>query len=201
VRTVLANPGQIHLLAIGPLTNLALAVRREPRFLASLAGLTIMGGALRGPDALGLRYAEHNVLCDPEAALVVLESPAAPAKTLVPLDVTTRVAIRPANVARIRAVGTPFHAAIAEQVERYPRFARTGATYLHDPLAAALVVRPDLCDLVELHVDVETQGRHGAGVTFMRLPGDEAPANARVALGVAVEAAEAFIVGRVAGGG
>jgi purine nucleosidase len=196
VRTVMANPGEIHLLAIGPLTNVALAFGREPRLADRLGHLTIMGGAVRGPGRLRLPYAEHNVACDPEAAHVVL-SAGAPT-TLVPLDVTTRVEIRPADVARIRATGTAFHQAVARQVELYPRFAETGATFLHDPLAAAVVVRPDLVELTALRVEVETQGRLAAGMTLAREPTTDVPATARVALAVNGTEAERFVGERVA---
>ncbi len=196
VRAVMENPGQIHLLAIGPLTNVALAFEREPRLAASLAQLTIMGGAVRGPGQLGLPYAEHNILCDPEAAYVVLTSGAP--LTLVPLDVTTRVAIRAADVARLRTAQTPFREAVARQVELYPRFARTGATYLHDPLAAAVVVRPDLVSLRSLHVDVETAGQHTIGMTLMREPVADVAANAAVALTVDSREAERFMLERIA---
>ncbi len=196
VRTVLDNPEQIHLLAIGPLTNVALALKRDPRVARDLAGLTIMGGALRGPDSLELPYVEHNLRCDPEAAHLVFTS-GAPI-TLVPLDVTTRVRITPAHVARIVAADTPYHAAIAEQVTRYPRFGRLGYTFLHDPLAAAIVIRPDLVTLHPVHLDVELTGRLTAGATLMRAPTDDAPANVRVALDVNVPAAEAFVIDRIA---
>jgi purine nucleosidase len=196
VRVVMANPGEIHLLAIGPLTNVALALQREPRLFDNLAGLMIMGGALRSADKLSLRYAEHNILCDPEAAKIVIEHPRR--KTLVPLDVTTQVSIRREDVKRIRAPGSPFHDAVAGQVERYPYFARAGSTNLHDPLAAALLVDPVLCEVVPLHVDVETEGEFGAGVTFMRTPDEGNPANADVALGVDSDKAERFIVDRLA---
>jgi inosine-uridine nucleoside N-ribohydrolase len=157
-----------------------------------------MGGALRSADRLTLPYAEHNIVCDPEAARVVLAHPAP--KTLVPLDVTTRVSIRRPDVERVRAAGTPFHEAVARQVELYPRFAAAGSTFLHDPLAAALVVKPLLCDVAKLRVEVETQGQHGAGVTFMRMPSAEAPATADVALGVDPSEAERFVVDRLASG-
>jgi purine nucleosidase len=192
VRVVMENPGEIHLLAIGPLTNVALALQREPRLFDNLAGLAIMGGVLRSTD----RYAEHNILCDPEAAQVVIEHPMR--KVLVPLDVTLRVSIRQADVDRIRAAGTPFHEAVARQVELYPYFAKTGATFLHDPLAAALVVEPRLCDFTPVHVDVETEGKYGTGVTFMRPPSESAPVNADVALGVDAGKAERFVVDRLA---
>lgn len=197
VRQAMASPGELHLVAIGPLTNVALAFLREPRLASALKHLTVMGGVCRGPALLETGYAEHNVKCDPEAAHVVLSSGAP--MTLVPLDVTLRVEVRKEHLTRIRAGGTPFHDAIADQVERYPRFAQRGGTFLHDPLAAATVVRPGLVTLSELHVDVETEGQHAAGMTLMRQPTDQAPTNARVALDVDVAAAESFVVGRIGG--
>jgi purine nucleosidase len=196
VRTVLDNPGKIRLLAIGPLTNVALAMKRDPRVARDLADLMIMGGALRGPERLDLPYVEHNIRCDPEAAHIVLTS-GAPI-TLVPLDVTTRVRITPTAVARIAAAATPFHMAVVDQVRRYPRFERQGYTFLHDPLAAALLIEPDLVGYETAHVDVELGGRLTAGATLMRAPTDDAPANARVALTVDVERAEEFVIDRIA---
>ena len=195
VRTIMARPGELHLLAIGPLTNVALAFRREPRLAQAVRHLTIMGGAMRGTDKLGLPFAEHNIVCDPEAAHVVFAS-GAPI-TLVPLDLTTRVSIRPDDVAKIKAVGTPFHDAVARQVELYPRFVEAGSTYLHDPLAAAVVVRPRLIETAPLHVAVETQGRVTSGMTVAKLPGGDLPATASVGLSVDVAAAEAFVLDRL----
>lgn len=199
VRTVMANPGQITLAAIGPLTNVALAFKREPRMAQALAGLTIMGGACRGYESLNIGYVEHNIRCDPEAAHIVFGS-GAPI-SLIPLDVTLQVRIRPDGVARIRGGATPFHAAVADQVALYPPFGKQGFTYLHDPLAAATLAAPDLCTWRDLHVDVETGGRLTAGMTLMREASDALPANARVALGVDVARFEEWFVQRVSGRG
>jgi purine nucleosidase len=195
VRTVNERPGEIHLLAIGPLTNIAIALLRDPGLGSRLAGLTIMGGSVRGPQSLQLPFVEHNIRCDPEAAQVVFASGIP--LSLVPLDVTQRVVIRPADVARIRAAGTPYHHAIAEQVDRYPRFADRGYTYLHDPLAAATVVRPDLVTWQEAHLSVELGGEQTSGMTLLRQPTADHPANARVALDVDVPRAEAFVTDRL----
>jgi len=195
VRLVMADPGAIHLLAVGPLTNVALALRREPRLADNLASLTIMGGAIRGPWDANVRPAEHNILCDPEAAAVVLAS--GTPIGLVPLDVTTTVAIRQDGVDRLRASRTPFHDAVADQVARYPRFAQTGATFLHDPLAAALLMRPDIATWHDLHVEVETAGRLTTGMTVARQPVADAPATARVALALHRDAAERFVLDRI----
>lgn len=200
IRTVMANPGQIHLVAIGPLTNVALALLREPRLAEELAGLTIMGGVCRGPGSLHLSFVEHNIRCDPEAAHVVLSCgtsrPEGP--RLVPLDVTTRTRIGPAGVARVRAGGTPFHAAVAEQIERYPRYRERGYTFLHDPLAVATVSEPGLVEWQSLDVTVELAGEHTAGATLMRVPADGALGSARVALGVESGRAEEFVIERLA---
>ena len=195
VRMVMANPGEINLLAVGPLTNVALALRREPRLVDHLAGLTIMGGAIRGPWDASVRPAEHNIRCDPEAAAVVLSSGTTTA--LVPLDVTTTVAIRHDGVDRLLANQTPFHDAVADQVARYPHFVETGATFLHDPLAAALMLRPDLATWQGLRVEVETVGRLTTGMTVARVPGADVSATARAALDLDRDAAERFVLDRI----
>lgn len=195
VRTVMEHPGEIHLLAIGPLTNVALAMLKEPRLAGALAHLTIMGGVVRDYDSLDLPIGEHNIVCDPEAAHVVLSSGAP--MTLVPLDVTTKCRITREDVARLRAVGDPFHDAVADQVERYPRFARQGHTWLHDPLAAAVVVNPGLVEFVPGNVAVETQGRLTTSMTVMRAPADARPETAKVALRVDATRAERFILDRL----
>jgi purine nucleosidase len=195
-RTVMAQPGGIILIAIGPLTNVALAMLKEPRLAHALAGLVIMGGVIGGTNALHLPWTEHNFRSDPEAAQVVLASGAPMA--IVPLDITTQVRIRTVGVARLAAADTPFQAAVADQVRRYHRYKAQGWTYLHDPLAVASVIRPELVRWESLHAVVETGGTHTAGKLLVRPPAKDAPATAEVALGVNVAQAEAFIVGRIA---
>jgi purine nucleosidase len=191
------NPGEIHLVAVGPLTNVAMAFLREPQLSERLAHLTIMAGVIRGTADLQLPYVEHNVRCDPEAAHVVLSS-GAPI-TLVPLDVTTKVRITPEGVDRIRSAETAFNEAVARQVDMYPRFAEQGYTYLHDPLAVAAVVAPSLLNTKPLCVEVELGGRHTAGATLVRTAaGGESP-NTQVALGVDAEAFEEFFLTRIEG--
>jgi purine nucleosidase len=142
LRMTQEQPGEIHLIAIGPLGNIALAIRRDPAFLDRLASFTVMGGVFRGPGRWNMRSNEHNIVSDPEAAQIVFG--ANPSCTLVPLDVTLQTVIRPADVARIRAASTPFREAVADQIERYPRFQDLGYTYLHDPLAVALLLDSSL---------------------------------------------------------
>lgn len=195
IRTVMARPGEITLLAIGPLTNVALALLKEPRLTAALAGLTVMGGVVGGATALHLPWTEHNFRSDPEAAHIVVAS-GAPLR-IVPLDVTTRVHIRPEDTARIRAVGDPFHEAVADQIERYPRYRRQGWTYLHDPLAAATLVEPSLVAWQPVSAVVETRGEYTAGKLLIRLPAENEQVNAQVALDVNPARATTFIVERL----
>ena len=195
-RVVMMRPGEIILIAIGPLTNVALAMLKEPRLARALGGLVIMGGVVGGKGALHLPWTEHNFRSDPEAAQIVLASGAPMA--IVPLDVTTQVRIRPVGVARLAAADTPFHIAVADQVRQYPRYKQHGWTYLHDPLAVATVIRPELVKWESLNAVVEAEGTHTAGKLLVRLPSESAPATAEIALEVKVAQAEAFIIGRMA---
>jgi purine nucleosidase len=195
VRTVLDRPGAIHLVAIGPLTNVALALRREPRLATALARLTIMGGAIRGPDRLDLPYAEHNIVCDPEAARIVFDA-GAPV-FLVPLDVTTQTRIRRSDIDRLTGGGSPLQQAVAGQVEVYPPFRDRGFTFLHDPLAMASLVWPELLQWQELHVDVELGGSHATGATLFRQPTASAPANVHVATSVDAARFEQSLIDRL----
>ena len=196
VAHVLANPGEIHLLAVGPLTNIAAAITREPKFASSLKHLTIMGGRfMTEPNEWG--PAEHNIKCDPEAAHIVFSS-GAPI-SLIPLDVTLKALIDVRGVAALRARATAYHDAVAQQIADYPGFvARGGDTFLHDPLAAATLVRPEILHWTDLHVRVELTGTFTKAVTVGFLPSEEHPATARVALSLDREASEAFIAERIA---
>jgi purine nucleosidase len=195
VRLARADPGQLHLAAIGPLTNVALALVRDPQLARNLAGVTLMGGAVGGAGALHLPWVEHNFGCDPEAAKLVLASGAE--LRIVPLDVTTLVRIEPVDVARIRSLGDPFHLVVADQVERYPKYQKRGYTFLHDPLAVATLIRPDLVEWTPVYAQVETGGEYSAGKLVASAPTQSRAANAQVALRVDVPAAQQFIIERL----
>jgi purine nucleosidase len=198
VDTVMAHPRQITLVAIGPLTNVALAIQREPRLAENLAGLVLMGGVVGGTHALHLPWTEHNFRSDPEAAQIVLRAvPAGAPVTIVPLDVTTQVCIRQPDLELIRSAGGAYHRAVAEEVAVYPPFVQRGWGYLHDPLAVAALIEPSLLTMEPLHTLVETGGEHTAGRLLVALPAPGAPATARVALGVDAPRAERFILDRL----
>lgn len=193
-RAVTENPGAIHLMCIGPLTNAALAILREPLIARQLAGLTIMGGVVGGLHDLRLPYAEHNILCDADAAHIVFSS-GAPI-TFVPLDITVQTRITRAGVERIRAQNTAYHTAVAQQVELYPRFQQHGATTTHDPLAVATVIQPDLVSLRPVHVEVETSGRLSTGMTLIHAAA-EGNSNTHVAVAVDAPRFEDWLINRL----
>lgn len=197
IKHVLANPGEITLLAVGPLTNVATAVIREPRFAAALKRLVVMGGRIDVSDTTS-GPAEHNIKCDPEAAHTVFAS-GAPIE-LVPLDVTLRAVIRQDGVDALRKKGTPYHDTLAGQIARYPGFiARGGRTFLHDPLAAMAVVKPDNLGWTPYHLGVELTGALTRAMTVARIPDDAHPTTARVAMDLDVAGCEALIAKCLAG--
>jgi purine nucleosidase len=136
-----AWPGELELLAIGPLTNLAHALELEPQLPALVRRVTIMGGAVWVPGNI-TEHAEANIANDPEAAQAVFA--AAWPITLVPLDVTLRHSVGVEEQRTLAAHGTAFHSALAEMLDTYldfyQRFFGERRAALHDPLASMIAV-------------------------------------------------------------
>jgi len=199
IEIVLAHPGEVTVLAIAPLTNIALALLREPRFATAVRRIVIMGGIIqRRFDQLTAPYVEHNIRCDPEAAQIVLTS-GAPI-TLVPLDVTTQVRIKRDALPRI-AAGDDLGALVADQLDRYMTHKGRDWTHPHDPLTAASVIQPDFLRTYPMDVVVETGGAFTRGQTVATRQGeahDGKPA-VDVALDVDVEAFQQWLVAMLAG--
>jgi inosine-uridine nucleoside N-ribohydrolase len=178
--------------AIGPLTNLALALLRAPDLARAVRRIVIMGGRVeRHVDQLGDRHAEHNVRCDPEAAQIVLTS-GAPI-TLVPLDVTTQVLIRRDALDGLRE-GDELARVVADQLDRY--FAHVGRdwTHMHDPLAASEVALHSFLHTMPMRVQVECVGQLTRGqLVALRHDGPPEAGVVDVALEVDAKAFEAWL--------
>lgn len=198
VRAVAEQEGEITLVAVGPLTNVALAFIREPATAKRLRRLVIMGGLCRcGPEALGRRFAEHNIACDPEAAGVVFRAGAE--TVMVGLDVTLRVRITAEGIETIGAEGAdPLRLALADQLRRYLRAVERDFTYMHDPLAMAYVIQPELLTLEPCDVLVDTRSEIAPGATWVSR---NAGSHTQVALEVRAEEFETFLVERLSGDG
>ena len=156
IRTVTARPGQIEILAIGPLTNLAHAIRQQPAFAASVKRITIMGGAIASlPDGAGniTPNAEFNFWVDPEAARIVLRS-GIPI-VLSPLNVSMRTSFDRDSFQALAATGTPIAKLIDAQMR--PRYAGSPGFHPHmyDEVAAASLVDPTLVKTRRMVVDVD----------------------------------------------
>ncbi len=183
VETVMNNPEKIiTICALGPLTNLALAIVKEPRVASRVREIVIMGGA--GPSGGNVTAAaEFNIHADPHAAQVVFESGAR--LVLVPLDLTRQVRATEDRLRRIRAIGSPISRAVTGMIEFYNvgEGAADGSSAgsLHDPCVIAYLLRPDLFVAESAQVDIETQSARTMGMTVIdtRLSNGRA-ANCRV---------------------
>jgi len=158
-----AHPGEITVLAIGPLTNLATAMLLDPTWASKVARIVWMGGAFELPDVLQ----ELNAAYDPEATHLVLTS-AAPV-LVVPLDVTLRTSLRLPEVGRLDAAGTPLADYLGRMVRPWvdwlrARFDRDGCP-LHDPLALAALLDTEVVKTRVRSADIELTGRLTRGRT------------------------------------
>lgn len=186
IEKVLASPGEISLLAIGPLTNVALAIRQEPRIVLALKEIIIMGGALRY-EGNTTALAEFNTYVDPHAAHIVYH--AGIPTTLVPLDVTYQCVLTQDDVRRLQKVKSPVTQFVADAtrfyMEFHDEFQKIEGCVINDPLALALAFTPELCTYRELPVDVDISGGICMGKTVADFYNyGKQPANMKVALGV-----------------
>ncbi len=175
--------------ALGPLTNLATAMARDPRTLARTGRVVAMGGAVLGPGNV-TPAAEFNFYVDPEAAAVVLD--AGLALDLVPLDVTRQVVLRQSELAARLGRCPPrvggFVADVTAHGFAFGAERGDGGIALHDPLAMGVVLDPSLVRFEPLHVEVECEGRITRGMSIADrrsiAPHHKGRPNCRVAVSV-----------------
>jgi len=184
IDTVMAHPpGTVTLVPTGPLTNVALAARKEPRIVERVAEVVLMGGAY----ARGNRTAvsEFNIGCDPEAAQIVFREPWP--VTMVGLDLTHQALATPEVVARIVELDTAPARFVADLLEFFAGTYRTlqgfAAPPVHDPCAVAFVIDPEVLTTRRALLDVELHGELTTGMTVADLRGPEpADCHTRVAV-------------------
>jgi purine nucleosidase len=156
-----AAPGDITLVATGPLTNIALAVRREPRLPGWVREFVIMGGSSgRGNTTPA---AEYNMWADPEAAVVVFG--AGWTVHMLGLDVTMRTGASAAVLQRMGELGPLGTELLLPALSQYMSTSDASGPPVHDVCAVAWVAQPDVFGLVPALVQVETAGRLTAGMT------------------------------------
>jgi purine nucleosidase len=162
-----AAPHSITLAAIGPLTNVATAIRRAPGIKQALAELVIMGGATPKIGGNMTPHAEFNVFVDPEAAAIVFG--AGLPITLVPLDLSMQMAATLPRIDRFAAIPGPVGRAVAGML----RFYHKGDSHMHDALTIAWLLRPSLFTGRRAKVRIESSGpRDGETIFDWREDGD-----------------------------
>jgi purine nucleosidase len=186
IEKIMSSLGEITLVAIGPLTNVALAIRQEPRLVQEVREVIVMGGAIRY-EGNTTALAEFNTYVDPHAAHIVYHS--GMPITLVPLDVTYQCVLTKADVQKMRQVDSPITKFVEDAtrfyMEFHDEFQSIEGCVINDPLALALTFAPELCSYREMPIDVDISGGISTGKTI----GDfynysKKPANMKVALGV-----------------
>jgi len=211
------RPGEVMLVATGPLTNVALALREEPDLPQLLGGFALMGGAFaRGGNVTPA--AEANIWVDPLAAAEVFTAFSGIDEERLPicvgLDVTERAVMRRSDLDEICApapqspLGLLVEGATSFYLDFYAAVVGEDGCRLHDPLALAVAIDPSLVRLQTTRVEVEIDGRWAVGETVADLAGVrgspwpvgwEPEANARVAFDLDEEVFMKRFVERVRG--
>ncbi len=186
IEKIMSAPGEITLVAIGPLTNIALAIRQEPRIVENVKEVFIMGGAIRH-EGNTTPLAEFNTYVDPHAAQIVFHS--GMPITLTPLDVTYECVFTKDDLSRLLRIDSPITKFIADATRFYMEFhdeyQSIEGCVINDPMTLALTFMPEICDYQELYVDVDLSGGVSMGNTFADFyKMTKKPANMKVALGV-----------------
>lgn len=196
-------PGELVLVAVGPLTNVARAVMKDPDRMRGLREIIIMGGAFETGGNVS-PVAEFNIHADPHAAQIVCDSGIP--LVFVPLDVTRQAFLDAGTIDRFAVeagaraaagatagTGSARAVFVRDCTARYVAFHRqnrgVNGCFLHDPLAVAVAAREDLVTTVPARVDVETAGDLTTGMTVSDLRSDRwGEPNARVCTAVDVQA-------------
>lgn len=160
VETLLASPEKITLVPVGPLTNIALALKLEPRITERIERIVLMGGAFER------QVSEYNIRRDRVAAQIVFQS-GVPI-TAVGLDVTTKCKLEGADLARLRAADNPATRFLVQLIELWQNGRPDQLPTLHDPLAVAVALRPSLVETHLGRVEVETASPLTYGMTLFR---------------------------------
>ncbi len=156
------NPGEITLIAIGPLTNIGAAIDRDPATFKKLKRVVMMGGSVRrGYDEFGLiaakpgPEAEYNIAMDPAAAQKLVQS-GVPIY-MMPLD-STQLKFDEVKRAMLATVSTPLTDSLQVLIAEWQREAHQTTPTIFDAVAVAYALQPDLCPTTPLHIEVDDKG-------------------------------------------
>ena len=202
VDLVMSRPeGSVAVAVLGPMTNLALAMRRERRLAERLGPVVVMGGA-RSEGGNITASAEFNIWADPEAAAEVFASGCR--MIVMGLDVTHQVRATEERIAAIEAVDTASARAAGAMLRFSQRIERVivgwDAGPLHDPCTVAWLLKPDLFELAPCRIEVETESELTRGHTAVEFRVEAATANHFWATRADAEGVFALITERLGAG-
>ena len=165
-RIVRKYPGEVTLISIGPLTNIATALMLDTELAGMVKGIVLMGGSLSGGNITPA--AEFNIYVDPEAARMVFQS-GIPI-TMVGLDATRKTSLTEDHVRRLEAAQNPVSQAAAKIGRNAINHNRERGFLvgpnMHDSLAVAAFLDPSILTFKDFYIDVETHGELTAGETL-----------------------------------
>jgi inosine-uridine nucleoside N-ribohydrolase len=199
IEIVNANPGEITILCIGPVTNLALALLKDPSLRKKIKNVLSMAGTIHYPGN-ATPSSEYNVFCDPESFDILLRSGID--LTIVPLDVTYQCLFTKEHVARLKGaradIETFIDRSTAFYMEFHAEYQGIHGCAINDPLAAAILIKPELVTFRDYYVDIELHGEF----TTAKLSADHFSAtgnqpNAKVAMEVDVAGFMDFFIERI----
>lgn len=164
IQMIHAQPHEITLVPIGPLTNIALAVEKDPSIVPLVKGVVLMGGSISGGNVNAA--AEANIYNDPEAAQIVFQ--AGWPLTMVGLDVGNMTLFTQKDVDELKKTSGPENDFMVQVtqflVDLSAKFGDTGSP-MYDPLAVGTAIDPSIVTTEPMHVDVETRGEFTRGET------------------------------------
>lgn len=219
IETIHAVPHELSLIAIGPLTNIALAVQKDPSIVPLVKDVIIMGGSISGGNVTPA--AEFNIYTDPEAASIVFA--AGWIVTMIGLDVCDKTLLTRAKLELLAHEADPvgrFVYAVGDFLVRKAQQSGKAGTAMYDPLAVGVATDSTLVQTLPLHVEIETNGALTRGETVANRSGvvkrrelrsfpdgeryvitgvERAAANARVATTVQADRFIDLLVSRIRG--
>lgn len=174
VKTIMeSEPGTITLVPTGPLTNIALALRMEPRIAERVSEVVLMGGGFH--EGNWSAVAEFNIIVDPEAAHIVFNAPWK--LTMVGLDLTHQALCTPEVQRRIEEIGTPLAVIVSGLMDFFRKTYQDNQDFVdppvHDPCTVAYLIDPSVVQTRRCPLDVELHGELTLGMTVADLRGPE----------------------------
>lgn len=174
VKTIMeSEPGTITLVPTGPLTNIALALRMEPRIAERVSEVVLMGGGFH--EGNWSAVAEFNIIVDPEAAHIVFNAPWK--LTMVGLDLTHQALCTPEVQRRIEEIGTPLAVIVSGLMDFFRKTYQDNQDFVdppvHDPCTVAYLIDPSVAQTRRCPLDVELHGELTLGMTVADLRGPE----------------------------